>query len=69
MTELPTTIHIDDLLNSPKETLLPVIRGIPEWEDACRDHVGVQQLSGAMTNLVYKVEWSPPDVVRAARVL
>lgn len=53
------SIELDQLLNTPKQALLPIIQRIPGWEGAHTDHIGVQQLSGAMTNLVYKVEWHP----------
>ncbi len=59
---LHITVSIEDLLIDSKQTLLPIIHHIEGWDHADDNAITVQQLSGAMTNLVYKVAWQQhPD--------
>ncbi|KAL0037335.1 hypothetical protein WJX79_002468 [Trebouxia sp. C0005] len=49
------------LLRDPKTALLPVLKTIIGWEQATVDRVTVSQISGAMTNLVYRCGYSTPN--------
>ncbi|KAL3159579.1 hypothetical protein ABBQ38_009993 [Trebouxia sp. C0009 RCD-2024] len=53
-------VDVQLLLKDPKTALFPVLRKINGWEQAASERVTVSQISGAMTNLVYRCDYDTP---------
>lgn len=60
-TRQPIEVAIEQLLDDPLQALLPVCKLIEGWSEVDEKSLTVEQLSGAMTNLVYRATHTQRD--------
>lgn len=62
-TEVTSNLKVDTalLLKQPRDALLPLLQQVSGWEMATEANVKVSQLSGAMTNLIYRCRYQCGD--------
>ncbi|PSC76159.1 putative choline kinase 2 [Micractinium conductrix] len=62
-------VSVPEVLEDAKRALLPVLETTPGWQPGAAAAASVEQVSGAMTNLVYRVSTPGPTTANSAVIV